>query len=101
MWQPISASELEAIVAHQLSSCSSSQRAAFDQYRVLPYRVHIHRLGMLEEVYVVAHPPSGLLYFEDIEEGFEIGTLGSDGALVSECANQYELCHLLRVTEQN
>jgi len=95
MWRPLSIPELEDIVAQQLTACTPSQQLAFAQYRVPFYKVPIHRLGEVEDVLVVAHLPGGLLYFEDIEEGFELSVLGDDGKIPEQGCNQYELCHVL------
>lgn len=95
MWQPISLTELEELVAKELQCCTQNQKDAFDRFRVPFYQVPIHRLGNLESVWVVAKLPSGLLYYEDIEEGFERGVLGDDGALQDHGCNQYGLSHAL------
>ena len=94
-WQPITVPELEAIVAEQLGACSPEQRAAFATYRVPFYSVPLSRFGTIESALVVAQLPSGLLYFEDVEEGFEVGTLGPDGVLPDQGCNQLELAHVL------
>lgn len=95
MWQPITESELLALLEHELSNCTIEQHNLFSTYRVEPYKVPIHRLGELEEVFVVAELPLGVVYYEDIEEGFEFDSLGSDGAIPKQGCNQYELRHVL------
>lgn len=72
-WQPMSIPELEALVASQLLACTPAQQAAFSTYRVTIYSVSFQRPTALERVLVVAELPSGLLYSEDVEEGFEVG----------------------------
>ena len=95
MWQPISESELKALLDRELNNCSAEQQAKFTQYRVSPYKVPIHRLGSLEQVFVVAELPTGVVYYEDVEEGFEFDRLGPDGAITTQGCNQYELRHVL------
>jgi hypothetical protein len=95
MWQPITITALDAILSEQLGGCTPEQRTAFAGYRVPFYAVPIRRLGTVESVFVVAELPNGLLYFEDVEEGFEISALGADGAIADQGCNQYELCHVL------
>ena len=95
MLQSMSVKELEALVAAQLSECTPSQQATFTRYRVPFYEVPLHRLGKIESALVVAHLPSGLLYFEDVEEGFEVAVLGEDGALPDQGCSQFELRHVL------
>ena len=98
-WTPISNEALVSLVSEQLRSCSPQHRATFSRYRVPFYKVPIHRLGSAEEVYVVAETPKGLIYYEDVEEGFELGRLGTDGAIHSQGCNQYELSHVLAQLE--
>ena len=95
MWKPISLAELEALVAEQLRFCTQSEAEAFTRWRVPFHKVPIHRRGAIESVWAVAELPSGLLYYEDVEEGFEIGAFGTDGALIEAGYNQYELNHVL------
>jgi hypothetical protein len=94
-WQPITVVELQALVADQLPNCSSAQQVAFASYRVPFYSVAFRRGRALEQVLVVAELPSGLLYYEDIEEGFEVGTLDADGILQDHGCNQLELTDAL------
>lgn len=94
-WQPITIEQLEAVVAAQLGACAAEQQAAFASLRVQFFSVPISRLGAVESVLVVARLPSGLLYFEDVEEGFEIGVPGADGVLPDQGCNQLELRHVL------
>lgn len=94
-WQPITVVELEALVADQFPSCSPTQQAAFAPYRVPFYSVPFQRSRALGQVLVVAELPSGLLYYEDVEEGFEVGVLDADGILQDHGCNQLELTHAL------
>ncbi|RTQ86081.1 MULTISPECIES: hypothetical protein [Stenotrophomonas] len=94
-WQPITQEELATLISRQLQDCSPIQRAIFDSLRV-PFRaVRLHRLGMIERVWVVAQLPDGLLYYEDVEEGFEVGTPGEDGVLPGRGCSQLALTHIL------
>lgn len=92
---PISQTELEALLIEQLQRCSPEQRKLFEIHRVQPYQVPIHRFGNTESVFAVAQFSEGLLYYEDIEEGFELAALGEDGAIQEPGCNQYELTHVL------
>ena len=94
-WQPISAFELEDLVASQLRNCTPAQQAAFATHRVSFYPVPFQRGASLEQVFVVADLPSGLLYYEDVEEGFEVGILDARGVIQDHGCNQLELAHAL------
>lgn len=55
----------------------------------------IHRLGRLEQVLVVASYGSGVIYYEDVEQGFEWAVPGADGAIPAPGCNQFELRQVL------
>lgn len=94
-WQPISVSELEALIASQLLACTPAQQAAFATYRVAMYHVPFQRPTALERVLVVAELPSGMLYYEDVEEGFEVGAMDAAGGIQDHGCNQLKLTHAL------
>lgn len=94
-WEPISVNELEELVTSQLNECSQAQRTYFDTYRVVPYAVPFQRRYGLEHVLVVAHLPNGVLFFEDVEEGFELGNLDANGRLYDCGCNQLSLSQTL------
>lgn len=95
MWQPVSLAELQELVSKELQRCTQNQKEAFTLFRVPFYQVPVHRFGKRESVWVVAKLPSALLYYEDVEEGFELGILDEDGALQDHGCHQYELSHVL------
>lgn len=94
-WRPLTRAEMDARVAQQLGNCTPDQQAAFAAQRVPFYMLPLHRLGNVEPVWVVAHFGEGRLYYEDVEEGFEVGVPGADGALPEGGCNQLELTHIL------
>jgi len=93
--RPISEAELDKLLDEEIERCSPSQQQFFAEHCVPFYKVPIHRLGALEHVFVVAEFKEGLLYYEDVEEGFAIAHLGADGAIPEQDCNQYELRHVL------
>lgn len=94
-WRPLTRAEMEALVTQQLGNCTPDQQAAFAAQRVPFHTVPLHRLGDVEPVWVVAHFAEGWLYYEDVEEGFEVGVPGADGTLPEGGCNQLELTHVL------
>lgn len=94
-WLPITREELEALIARQLQDCSPGHRAIFETLRVPLRAMPLHRLGTIESVWVVAQLPGGLLYYEDVEEGFEVGAPGEDGVLPDRGCSQLALTHVL------
>lgn len=90
-WQPITVEELNALIAEQLVDCSADQQEFFERFKVAPYLVPIARLGNTETVFVVAKAGDFVLYYEDVEEGFNISGLSPDGAIATPRCEQWEL----------
>jgi len=97
MWKPISESDLQILIHEELAKCSAGQRDLFNRIKVNPYKVSIHRLGIVESVFVIAKLPDGVVYFEDVEEGFEIGNIREDGVIAMQGCSQFELRHVLEL----
>jgi hypothetical protein len=95
-WQPITASELSELVSRQLTECEPGLRKVFEQYRVEPYRAPFASEGALESAFVVAKRGNDVLYFEDVEEGFNTSPLSKDGRILEHWCNQDELKFALR-----
>ena len=94
-WQPITVIQLEELVANQLAICTPEHQKIFEAIRVPFYQVPIHRLGKIENVFVVAAFANLVLYYEDIEEGFEIQELSEGGEILNQGCNQYDLHNVL------
>lgn len=69
----------------------SKQLAIFRQYSVEPYFASIPRFGKVEKVVVVAQKAGEVIYWEDVEEGFDISRLGSDGCILEHWCNDGDL----------
>ncbi|WP_202927632.1 hypothetical protein [Undibacterium crateris] len=93
--EPITQIELEALLQKEIERCSPNQQQFFETHRVPLYLVPIHRFRTVEQVFVLAEIKEDVLYYEDVEEGFEIAHLGPDGAIPEQGCNQYELKHVL------
>jgi len=95
-WQAITLKELEALIAAQLADCSVEQKQLFEGCKVAPRLVPIERNGNVENVFVVAQIRDFVLYYEDVEDGFNISSLSGDGAIASPGYEEWELRHALR-----
>lgn len=94
-WKPITKQELEALIEEQLSDCSLEQQEIFNKYR-LPLEEHkIVRYGKNEKVFVVARRDNEVMYFEDIEYGFNFSHLDEDESIKEHWCNQDELKYAL------
>ena len=94
-WRPASRSEVEAIVAEHLRHCTCAQRALFADIRIPPTTIPIDRLGQLEQVFAVARHRDAVLFWEDVDEGFELAVPDADGVLREYGASQLDLSHVL------
>jgi hypothetical protein len=76
------------IVQKDLAACDAEQKAAFDRYSVEPHSVHIFRYGRIETVVVVARKGNEAVYWEDVEEGFNMSPVDDQGTIVEHRCNQ-------------
>lgn len=90
-WRAATIQEVEAIVATELADCDPAKLAIFRRYAVLPHYMPIMRSGQLEQVIVVARKDNEVMFWEDIEEGFEISTPSHEGIILDYGASQNNL----------
>ena len=90
-WAPARIEEVERIVEADLSSCTEQERAVFKLYAVPPFAAPVVRSGHLETVVVVARKGAEVVYWEDVEEGFNTSLLGDDGRIADHSCNQDSL----------
>jgi hypothetical protein len=95
IWRPASRERVEAILEEHLRECTDTQRAQFDQIRIPSVVWSIERSGRTESVFVVGRVGDSLLFWEDIEEGFELAVPDDDGVLRQYGASQFDLSHLM------
>ncbi|HEY3770332.1 MAG TPA: hypothetical protein VGN44_16790 [Candidatus Angelobacter sp.] len=67
------------------------QVAAFQRYAVEFYVAPIFRYEKKENVVVVAGKENEAIYWEDVEEGFNVSPVDSDGQILEHWCNQDEL----------
>jgi hypothetical protein len=90
-WHSATIEQVNKLVAEDLSACDPQQVAAFQQYAVQPYLAPIIRYGKAEAVVVVARRGDEVIYWEDVEEGFNVSPVGADGRILEHWCNQDEL----------
>jgi len=64
---------------------------AFEKYAVTPYLAPILRYGKTESLVVVARNGSEVIYWEDVEGGFNVSPVDEDGQILEHWCNQDEL----------
>jgi hypothetical protein len=87
-WKPASKDEVLSILKKQCLSLSSKEREFLDTYRIDPRPVEIDSFGTAEQVFVIAELPDGrCIYYEDVEDGFEVASLNNSGQIPERGAN--------------
>jgi hypothetical protein len=90
-WKPATIEEVQQIIESDLANCSCEQVALFEMWRVQPRLAPIMRAGKIESVVVIAQRGEHVMYWEDIEEGFEVSPVDSSGQILEPGCNQNEL----------
>jgi hypothetical protein len=90
-WTPAAIEDVKRIVSNDLATCTKEQHAEFQRYAILPAFAAILRYGKREEVVVVAKKQNEVIYWEDVEEGFNISLLADDGSILEHYCNQDSL----------
>jgi len=94
-WKPPTVEEVKKIVEGELANCDRDQLAIFVRYAVEPYSAPILRYGEMDCVVVVARKGEEVIYWEDVEEGFNVSPIGEGGRILEHLCNQDELRHAL------
>jgi hypothetical protein len=90
-WKPATIESVKRIIASDLAGCTNEQAAAFKAYCVEPHFTPIVRYGNLEKVVVVARKENEVMYWEDVEEGFGVSLVGTEGNILEHDCNQNSL----------
>jgi hypothetical protein len=91
-WRAATIDEVSKIVDRDLKDCGDEQAATFSRYRVDLHLAPLSRYGRDESVVVVARRRNEVIYWEDVEEGFNRSTVGDDGRILQHLCNQDDLC---------
>jgi hypothetical protein len=94
-WRPATIADVKNILETDLAKCDDQQVAAYRRYSVEPHFAAIARFGKIDKVVVVAENSGHAIYWEDVEEGFNISPLGPDGVIRERSCSQDELGHAL------
>jgi hypothetical protein len=73
--------EVERILKRHLETCTTAQLQEFRKHCTKPYLAPLVRYGKLEQVVVVARKKNEVIYWEDVEEGFNVSAVLSDGTI--------------------
>jgi predicted esterase YcpF (UPF0227 family) len=90
-WEPATIDEVRKIVEADLTACDLQQQATFETYATELQYAPIDRYGKEERVVVVAKKGDEVIYYEDVEEGFNISPISAEGRILEHWCNQDEL----------
>jgi hypothetical protein len=96
-WRPIRREEFDSLVAEQEMALDGSQRAMLDACRVEPWQAVIRRSeqGGDERVWVIAERQGQVLYFDDVEWGWNFSEIDEEGRILRPGGGQGELSGVL------
>jgi hypothetical protein len=92
-WKPITDEEFTVLYAEQYAELDGEERDVFERYRVSPWKAIIRRSEQAgdEHVFVVSQTTGGVLFFDDVEWGFNISCIDDTGRLTTPGCSQYTL----------
>lgn len=95
-WIPISRDELEELVSAQLAECSPEHADQFARLRVSFRTASIMRAGVSESVFIVAQLEEMAIYYEDVEDGFNVSKVAPDGSIATPGFEQWTIADAIR-----
>ena len=92
-WTPITRSEFDELYETQLGDLTSEQRESFERFHVPVDTCRIRRSVVWgdELVFVVARNANGVMYFDDVEWGFNVSMVDESDCILNPGGNQYTL----------
>ena len=93
MWKAISRQEFDDLLVEQMKDLSKEARSAFQRFAVPVGTATIVRSEKAgaETVFVVARCPGGVLYFDDVEYGFNVSSVDEADMILQPGGSQYTL----------
>jgi len=95
-WRPETIDAVKRTVKQDLTACTPEEAEAFGRYAIEEYEARLVRFGRLEHVVVVARKGNEVMYWEDVEEGFNISPIDSDGTVLERYCNQDTIAQAIR-----
>ncbi len=90
-WRPATLDEVTRLVESQVARLSADAHKVWDSIRVDLRPARISRLGKHETVFVVGESEGLAVYWEDVEEGFNISPVDNVGNLLEGGGDQDDL----------
>jgi hypothetical protein len=93
-WRPATLEEVQQLLADEFARLHPVHQNLFEAIRVSPRQIPVANTPG-EQVYVVAEHEGKLLYYSDIEEGWELEAPNASGGIEARGGNQFELGDLM------
>jgi hypothetical protein len=93
-WTPASREEVELLLSVATSRLNRIHQSRLEAILV-PLRAVPVLDSLCESVYVVAEHDGGVIYWSDVEDGWEYGALNQNGGIDCRGCNQFELSHVI------
>ncbi|HEU6441341.1 MAG TPA: hypothetical protein VFF38_03185 [Microvirga sp.] len=92
-WKPISEEEFSELFKSQYAQLDAQARRLIEPYLRPFWRASIKRSEEMgdEHVFVVAQKQNGILYYDDVEDGFNISTVDENGRILTPGGSQATL----------
>ena len=87
-WMPISRPDFESLFHEELEHCFPEERALFERSRVDLERRPFATRTCLDTAFVVAWHRDEIMYYNDVEGGFNTSPVNEDGSIVHYWCNQ-------------
>jgi hypothetical protein len=96
-WEPITESAFLELLDKQYGELNGDERIVFDRHRVLPWRATIRRSEDSgdEHVFVIARLEEAVLYFDDVEYGFNFSAVDAAGRVLTPGGSQASLKEIM------
>lgn len=94
-WKPVEKHELERIIDSQCKCLSAQEIEFFEKIKVPFEKVNIEREDGIEEVFIVAKFGNAVIFYEDIEGGFEVSKPNNQGIIAEYGTNQFTIQHII------
>lgn len=90
MWKPITSAEFQKLFNEEKSNLPDAALLAFERFALPISTAKIRRSEQYgdEEVFVVAKSPKGVIYFDDVEWGFNFSPIDMRGHILQRGASQ-------------
>lgn len=91
----LSHEELDAQIQAELAGCPADVRTLYERYRIVPARLPFARPTTLDSAFVVARRGDEVIYYEEIEGGFNSSYIDAAGRIAEHWFAQDSLCAAL------